>query len=236
MDFPFVWSADVAEANRSIILATLGFIVFWFAGQSPLMLQHLTNRYGYDRGQAYQIFLKRVIGMCCLGVIPALVMLNSSTYSWADYGIAAKFLPEVFYWAGGLSLVIVFITARTARQPAHLEQFPEIRMLPWRNSLLVWSALSWVGYLIAYELLFRGFLLFACARAFGAWPAVLINTSMYALVHLPKGPNEGIGAIPLGLLLCYITLQTETVWVALLVHVVLALSNEWYSLKYRLAK
>ena len=55
-------------------------------------------------------------------------------------------------------------------------------------------------------------------------------------MHVPKGAKEGIGAIPLGLLLCMITFRTETIWVAMIVHFVLSLANEWYSLKYRQVK
>jgi membrane protease YdiL (CAAX protease family) len=232
------------EADVAIILTTAGFIIFWFTGKSNQLLQSLIERYGTARGQCLHIYLKRFVGILCFGLIPALVLLNTAffswpdsslqRFSWADYGVAATFSSESFYWTLGLSALLIFLTSRSALQPNNLAQYPEIRVLPWSRNLLIWSALSWIGYLIAYELLFRGFLLFSCVRAFGAISAVVINAAIYALVHVPKGAKEGIGAIPLGLLLCYITLETETIWVAVLVHIVLALSNEWFSLKYRL--
>ncbi|MBK8969186.1 MAG: CPBP family intramembrane metalloprotease [Lewinellaceae bacterium] len=222
------------EADYAIALTTIGFIIFWFTGQSERLLQRLIGKYGAENGQARFIYLKRVVGMLCFGLIPALVLLTGQPFTWADYGVAAKFPPAFFYWTISLSAVVIFMTSRSARQPDNLAHYPEIRRLPWSRSTLIWSALSWVGYLIAYELLFRGFLLFSCVRAYGETSAIVINTAIYALVHVPKGPKEGIGAIPLGILLCFITLQTETIWVAVLVHVVLALSNEWFSLKYRL--
>ncbi|MBK8558078.1 MAG: CPBP family intramembrane metalloprotease [Lewinellaceae bacterium] len=66
----------------------------------------------------------------------------------------------------------------------------------------------------------------------GVWPAIAINTSLYAITHVPKGETEGIGAIPLGVLFCLITLESGTIWVAVLVHWVMSLSNEWLSLKH----
>lgn len=232
MEFPLVWSPETQEANWMIISVTLGFMLFWFTGKSERLLRQLVGRYGPERGQARHVLLKRIVGMFCFGVVPMLVLYATTGLTWAAYGVAAIVTPAVFYWTFGLSALLIFMTARSTRHPDSLAQYPEIRTLRWSRSLLLWSALSWMGYLLAYELMFRGFLLFSCARAFGAWPAIVINTAIYALVHVPKSAKEGIGAIPLGLLLCVITLQTQTIWVALLVHWVLSLANEWFSLYY----
>jgi len=51
------------------------------------------------------------------------------------------------------------------------------------------------------------------------------------LIHVPKGLRESVGAIPLGILLCYISLSTGSILAAILVHVIMALTNEWASLK-----
>lgn len=58
--------------------------------------------------------------------------------------------------------------------------------------------------------MFRGFLLFSCARVLGVWPAIAINTAIYALAHVPKGKTEGIGAV-VGILFCLITLESGTI-------------------------
>ena len=234
MTFPLTWTSFLSEANYAIIMITVGFILFWFSGQSTGLLRWLSQRYGADRGQAIQVFSKRIIGMIVFGLIPTWVLVFNGDRTWSDYGMAVFFPPAVWYWTFGLSALFIFMNSRATQKPDHLAQYPEIRTPIWSRSLVAWSALSWVGYLFAYELMFRGFLLFACARAFGAWPAIIINTAIYALVHVPKSANEGIGAIPLGLLLCIITFQTQTIWVALFVHWVLAISNEWFSLQNQL--
>jgi membrane protease YdiL (CAAX protease family) len=233
MDYNLTWTKATEEANLLIIMITLGFIVFWFAGKSEDLLRRLVERLGPEPGQARHVFIKRIVGILCFGLIPALVLFATQGRTWAEYGVADHFPPAVFYWTIGLSVVLIFMTARSTRHSHNLEQYPEIRTTNWSLKLVFWSALSWMGYLIAYELMFRGFLLFSCVRAFGVWPAILINTSIYSLVHVPKSAREGIGAIPLGLLLCIITLQTQTIWVALFVHWVLSLSNEWFSLRFQ---
>jgi membrane protease YdiL (CAAX protease family) len=96
--------------------------------------------------------------------------------------------------------------------------------------LLIISSLGWIVYLLAYEFLFRGFLLFTCIQSFGIWPAIIINILIYSFAHIPQGLKETAGAIPFGLILCYITILSGTIWPAFILHAVLAISNEWFSI------
>ena len=91
------------------------------------------------------------------------------------------------------------------------------------------NTLGWSAYLLGYEFLFRGILLFPLVDALGVWPAIAINTAMYSATHIPKGMDEAIGAAPLGIVLCLITLMTGTLWVAIIVHILMALANSFSS-------
>ncbi|MDT8309286.1 MAG: CPBP family intramembrane glutamic endopeptidase, partial [Bacteroidales bacterium] len=66
----------------------------------------------------------------------------------------------------------------------------------------------------------------------GVWVAVSINVMAYAFVHITKGGREALGAIPMGILLCLVTLNTGNVFAAFMIHLTLALSNELFSLHY----
>ncbi len=77
------------------------------------------------------------------------------------------------------------------------------------------SAGTWVAYLVGYEFLFRGFLFHATLQVWSLWPAIALNCILYALAHFYKGPGEIIGAIPVGILLCYLTLHTGNIWSAM---------------------
>jgi len=232
MNFPLEWTAEAWEATISIVLLTAGFLIFRIVSKSEGLRQRLVRQYGEERGQELHIYLQRATGVLFYGIIPAIVLFTTTPYGWADYGVAAKFPLSMWLWTIGLSAVLIPMTRNSTRKPESLAMYPEVRKSIWNRKTLISSALWWAAYLVAYELIFRGFLLFACARAFGAIPAIVINTSLYSLVHVPKGMTEGIGAIPLGLALCLITFQTETIWVAVVVHIVLSLSNEWHSLHY----
>ena len=112
----------------------------------------------------------------------------------------------------------------------NIKLYPQIREKKWTIKLVIISALGWILYLFAYEFMLRGFLLFSCFYAFGIWPAIIINIGIYSLVHVSKGMKEAIGAIPLGLILCLLTLKSGSIFTAFIIHITMALSNEWLTL------
>jgi len=55
---------------------------------------------------------------------------------------------------------------------------------------------------------------------------------LYATTHIPKGLRETLGALPLGLVLCLLTLTSGTIWIAFFVHLAMALTNSFAALKF----
>lgn len=84
----------------------------------------------------------------------------------------------------------------------------------------------WINYLFVYEFYFRAVLLFALQDWVGTIWSVIINVMLYAIVHLHKNKKEIVGSIPLGVVLCLITLHTQSVWPAFIIHCLLPLHFE----------
>ena len=72
---------------------------------------------------------------------------------------------------------------------------------------------------------------FALLTALDKWPAVIVNSSIYAFAHFYKGPGETFGSIPGGIVLCWATLMTGNIWTAVIIHSVMALALEWFSIQ-----
>lgn len=81
-------------------------------------------------------------------------------------------------------------------------------------------------FLILYECFFRGVLLLTLINEIEVIPAILINISLYVLIHCYSNRREIIGCIPFGFLLCMITLFYFSIWPAIIVHLALAISHE----------
>ena len=82
------------------------------------------------------------------------------------------------------------------------------------------------SFLVGYEWFFRGIVLFSCVTFFGLIPAVIINIVLYACIHSFNGRKEFLGSIPLGIILCVFTLWWQSVWPAIMLHVLLSSSYE----------
>jgi membrane protease YdiL (CAAX protease family) len=83
-----------------------------------------------------------------------------------------------------------------------------------------------VLFLVAYEFFFRGVLLFDIAMMAGITISISINIIMYVILHLFDNRQTIIGAVPFGLLLCWLSWETQSIWPAVVLHLVLALTYE----------
>lgn len=217
-----MWKPVYSQPMLEIFICILGFAAYFFIANAS----SLNNLFKKNNLVLWIVF-QRSTGVLFLGIIPALIGLTLLHKTSVDFGIkAANFLPTLF-WILGLSAFLIPMNIIFARKPGNLKIYPQIRAIEWTIKLILINVFTWAAYLLAYEFLFRGFLLFPCERILGYWPAILINTAIYAFVHIPKGMKETLGAIPFGILLCIITFNTGTIWAAFFIHLILALSNDF---------
>ena len=80
-------------------------------------------------------------------------------------------------------------------------------------------------FLIMYEFFFRGLVLFVMLEDFGVAVAVGANLILYVLIHW-FDKQERYGSILMGAVLCSVTLYYHSVWPAVIIHLVLSLTNE----------
>lgn len=215
-----------------LALVIIGFIIFWFVSESDHLKKKFFRKFPEEKASMRWVLFQKYAGVLFLGLIPLFLSLLFLPFSVHDYGLGFQNMLTSLWWIAGLAVIILLMNIRAARRPQNLAMYPMIRAKQWSLPLVMANAMATFFYLFTYELLFRGILLMVCAFYLGVWPAVAINVALYSAVHLPKGPAETIGAIPFGLLICYITLTTGTIWVAVMVHVILSLSNDYLAVYY----
>ena len=137
----------------------------------------------------------------------------------------------ILLWSGILGSIIIGVNLFVASTPQNIRVYPQIRLRSWNAKELTLNFASWFVYLLGYEFMFRGILLFSFYDSYGAAVAITVNCIMYALVHIPKGAKETIGAIPLGFILSVICLYTESFFVAFFFHIIMAFSNDYFAIK-----
>ena len=231
MNNEFIWEQEYFHPVISISATLVCFLFYHFITNSGRLYYKFQNKYGTDKAQEFWIHFRQIAGFIFLGLIPLLIVLIILGEKAKAYGLSLSFNRRVLFYTVILSVVIVAINFFASKSPVNLKKYPLIKNRIWSGKLLITSFCGWVIYLLAYEFLFRGFLLFTCIQSFGIWPAIIINIIVYSLAHVPQGLNEAAGAVPFGLILCFIVVLSGTIWPAFLLHVVLAISNEWFSIR-----
>lgn len=123
-------------------------------------------------------------------------------------------------------LLVILLPAFSAHMAGKNGHPGLLATIPFSSRFLAIYFLLRIGFIVAYECWFRGFLLQDSMAVFGILPALLLNTLLYAVLHLVNDRKEVWGCIPFGLLLCGLCLWQGAVWPAVLIHVTLTLSYE----------
>ena len=225
---------DLQLLNGTIAIAvtTIAFLTYYSITVCSKVNTRLWKQFSHRSASIRRILLHRLSGTVLFGLIPVLVILLVYRAPVSNYGSDTDYLGKSIICWIPVAVLIVIINYFASRKKKNLARYPQIRVKQWDTGLLLLSALSWITYLAGYEFIFRGFLLFSCLESFGYWPAIVINISLYSLVHLPKGSRETIGSIFFGFILSYISIRLGSFWFAFLVHITLALSNEWFSINF----
>ncbi len=209
-------SVDWNIALISVLLTIIGFCTLW--GFSLYYKRKNTS-------SLKLAFSSRLLGILVYGVIPIFLISN------LNQDLSFLFKPIAINTISLLVLVL-FITIilgvnySLSKKKEHQQKYPQVKLNQWNVSVYTINLLTWIMYLLSYELLFRGILLFSCIQEWGVFVAILINTALYALAHLYKGKFETIGSIPLGVLFCLISIYTGNFWAAFILHCTIALSND----------
>jgi membrane protease YdiL (CAAX protease family) len=91
-------------------------------------------------------------------------------------------------------------------------------------------ALSAFLYFGAWEVLFRGVLLFGLAARFGPVNANVTQSALAVTAHFGRALNETFSALPGSLVFGAIALRTRSVWYVALIHWTVGMSMEWFLL------
>jgi membrane protease YdiL (CAAX protease family) len=235
LDKDLTWHSSDLTLFLPIFLTLICFVLYWFTAASPVIKQFFYKKNNEDRASVKHIFFTKWFGFFSMGILPLVIcLILLPEYNIADYGLTFIPATSVFsiVWTLGLCALVIPLAYMSAKKPKNLINYPQIRAKVWTEKTVFIHALGWALYLFGYEFLFRGILLFPVVDSIGVWPAIAINIGLYSATHIPKGLDETIGAIPLGVVLCLLTLASGTIWIAFFVHLAMAWTNCFTALKY----
>lgn len=162
-------------------------------------------------------------------LIPSLIIgLVYKERVW-DYGIRIETAPKVVLLYVCMFAAVFPLVYLVSHSPAFLQKYPFFK----EASRTVQSLVLWeVGYglqFMALEFFFRGFLLFALARYFGAF-AIFVMVVPYSMIHFTKPMAEATGAIVTGIALGTLALRTRSIFGGVLLHTTVAWCMDLFAL------
>ena len=229
MDYYPGWDRAMLQPVVILGLTLIGLVAYWIIIKSNSLELKFKKYLGEERFLVEWIMFWRYTGFFFFGFIPAVVLFILFPHNAAYYGLGFSNLPESLLWAAIIGGICVPVQSKASRKPAITIQYPQIRAKLWSRRLIIKNFLGWIIYLIAYEFMFRGLLLFGLQEFFGVWPSIMLSTLIYSVSHIPKGKNETLATIPFGIILGYLTIVTGTIWLAFFVHLIFASSNDYFA-------
>jgi hypothetical protein len=198
----------------------LAFFVLTF-----LALQNLAVRFAYARdfgGSGLWSMLLEESGVFLAAVIPTLILAQVERRPWGYYGLPLRQLFGRLFCIGalwgfaGITLLILSLRGLHAFDFGHLA----LHGARIARFAAFWAVMFlMVGF--AEEFLFRGYLQFTFTRGIGFWPAALVLSSAFGLIHLRNGDEQWPGilaAATIGLFFCFTLRRTGSLWFAVGFH------------------
>ena len=232
MSFNFSWKPGDFDVFVGIVSITIGYTIYWFLSISEKFKKLFFRGNNHDSNWLNYLFVVKVSGFVFMGLIPAIILLSTTSYTLDSLGLKAGDYTQSLIYTSIMGAIILVVNYFAAKGKSNLEMYPQARAIHWNLKRILYNSTGWIIYMIGYEFMFRGILLHVCINAFGFWPAVAVNLSFYSATHIAKGLRETIGTFPYGLILCLITASTGSIAVAFFTHVILAISNDIYSVKH----
>ena len=153
-------------------------------------------------------------------IIPTLLLSLSPTPYWLNMTETAGYAIVTMLLA---IPPLAWLIARGGRNDGEYAHFGGLRF----GNFFWWVyLLSTICYMVLYEVLIRGVLLNSLTDHLSVILAIAANTGIYAAMHLFKSVRESLLCLPTGVLLCWMTIATGSVWPAACFHLLVALSFE----------
>lgn len=226
------WRSEDTVPVLVLAAVTLLFVLFHYFGREGHTLRFVSTELPDNERQAHAVLLERAVGFIALGVVPAgLTLLLPGGLEAHGVGLG-RAAPSLALLAV-VMLVAVPITRKTSMGQGPEGPLPRVRMRRWDTRFKVLNVGSHALYLLGYEYLFRGFLLFTMAEWVGAWPAIAITTLAYVYAHLHKHAGETLGSVAFGVALAAATLASGSILAAWVAHTLVAVTGDVFALPQR---
>lgn len=210
----------MSVASTYIIFTTCFIVTFLITGY---VYSNNSNRLFYSNGEMAGSTEKLIMLHCTafvlLGIIPLLITRNPF---FTIVSINHK-LPAPWILLFVITFIFLVFTGRVSGKNILIRKNHSISFSQKFLNLYYPVRILFLG---AYELFFRGFLLFELNSKFGVITSITVSTMLTVLIHVFTNKKEMLACIPFGITLSLFCISINAVWPAIILHIALSFSYE----------
>jgi len=220
------------QASIAIAVSLIAYLLYYYIAHSETLLKQFNEKFDKRKSQIFTVLFQKIIGFVFMALIPGIAFYFVFDLDFTSIGITWYHFINNWLIFLILAAILIPVNYFAAQNPVNLGRYPQMRIKEWTCPVYLANMSGWTLYLISYEYLFRGILLFSTYEAFGLWPAIAINVAIYSAIHMVNSRGEAIGAIIFGTITCLMTIWSGTILLAIAAHIFLALSHESFAIKF----
>lgn len=214
----------------ALVIFLLFYLTYYFSEKLPFFSAYFKRGLMDEKAQRRWIYLKRTLGFICLGLLPLIMSIQFGN-PFLIFGLGLPTHPYLIWWTIIPSILLIGGSIIRSSKRIDLSYYPEVRQSQWSTRQRLMNSLFWMIYLLGYEYGLRGFLFFSMITSYGVFHSIILNSVIYSLIHIFKGPKEAFGAFFLGILFAYITYYTQSIWIVFIIHAMMAIINDEKAIK-----
>jgi uncharacterized protein len=161
-------------------------------------------------------------GSLMAAVIPAVVLMRIEQRPWKSYGLPASQAFGRLFWVGAVWGIAAVSLLMLVLYGLRDFTFGHVVL----HGLRVAKFAAYWGFFFLLvglfeEFLLRGYAQFTLARGFGFWPAALVLSGLFGLIHLRNGGEQWRGLLAaafIGFFFCLTLRRTGSLWFAVGFH------------------
>ncbi len=163
-----------------------------------------------------------------LGLIPMICAWGLCGMGFRDFGLGIGRPRRGLIWLA-IGIPVAILAAKFSSGQAEMRAvYPLDPGLTAETGPFVRHAGLQLVYYSAWEILFRGILLYGLKEKFGFASANIIQTALSVVAHFGRPFTETFSAIPAGLAFGGIARHTGSVWYVVIIHWVVGAALDWF--------
>ncbi|MFQ5529219.1 MAG: CPBP family intramembrane glutamic endopeptidase [Gemmatimonadota bacterium] len=217
------------QAELLLVVSTLALFLFYYFGRADLIgAGRTTGDWFTVTGPALSPTRHFVLAAALLGALPVVVARWGCSIPLRELGLGLGRWTEGLVWVAVGVPIAVLAGWIASGSPDMRAVYPLDPSLGAELGVFLPHALRNLLYFGAWEVMFRGVLLFGLRARTGDGTANATQTGLSVVAHFGRPMTETFSAIPAGLAFGWITMRIQSIWYVAIIHWVVGTSMDWF--------